>query len=365
MMHSTGRAPGSAPLTSHDAPAEQHVRRELRDGTGLIVLDRSKALNALTAQMYRVLLETLWAWAEDDAVTQVVISSSAPRAFCAGGDIRQIRDAVRAGDHDAAMAAFTDEYTLDRVIAQFPKPFIALMQGYTMGGGMGISVHGSHRIVTEDTVLAMPETAIGFFPDVGASWFLPRVSLLGRGPSLAVGRWLALTGARITGPDAVAIGLADALVPSQRLEAFREAVVVEGLETAMAEHTAGPGDELPAAELPERWDDLESVYGADTLAEILVRAPSEDLAGAAPSSLVRAWELLERGAAASSLDECLERELAMAADTIASPDFDEGVRCTMVDKQDDPQWSPRTVAEVDVEAVRRILEAPLPLRERP
>lgn len=353
---------------SEPAPdSEAYVRTEVRDGTGIIVLDRPKALNALTACMYRDMLEALWAWRDDDAVTQVLVTTSAPRAFCSGGDIRQIRDAVLDDRFEDGVAAFTDEYSLDLVIAQYPKPYVAVMEGYTMGGGMGISVHGSHRIVTDTTVMCMPETAIGFFPDIGASWFLPRVSLLGRGPSLRVGRWMGLTGARISGPDALAIGLADNFVPESRLEAFKEAVVSDGVAAAVAEHSAGPGenDGIPEASLPERWDEIEELYGADTLGEILVKAPAEDLAGASPSSLVRTWELLERGAEAESLQECLERELALAADTIVSPDFAEGVRCTMIDKQDEPQWSPATVSEVDVEAIRRVLDQPGQLRTRP
>lgn len=345
---------------------EQHVRSEVRGGTGVITLDRPQALNALTARMYRDLLETLWAWQGDAAVTQVLITSSTERAFCSGGDIRQIREAVLDDRHDDGTAAFTDEYTLNALIAQYPKPVIAIMRGITMGGGMGLSVHGSHRIVTDDTMMAMPEAAIGFFPDIGASWFLPRVSLLGRGPSLAVGRWMGLTGARISGPDAMAIGLADHFVPSARLEAFTEAVINEGIAAAVAEHAAGPGenDGIPAAELPERWDDIEAVYGAETLGEVLAKAPAEDLEGASPMSLVRTWELLERGVDAESLTECLERELALAGDTIASPDFAEGVRCAMVDKKDEPQWTPPTVAEVDVVAIRRVLDQRGRLRTR-
>ncbi|WP_144794664.1 enoyl-CoA hydratase/isomerase family protein [Kocuria palustris] len=354
------------PATEPAPDPEQHVRTEVRGGTGVITLDRPKALNALTARMYRDLLETLWAWQDDDAVTQVLITSSSPRAFCAGGDIRQIREAVLDDRHGDAVSAFADEYTVDALIARYPKPFVAIMQGITMGGGMGLSVHGSHRIVTDDTVMAMPEAAIGFFPDIGASWFLPRVSLLGRGPSLAVGRWLGLTGARLSGADALAVGLADNFVPSSRLEAFTEAVISDGVAAAVAEHCAGPGenDGIPEAELPERWDEIEDVYGADTLGEVLVRAPAEDLEGASPTSLVRTWELLERGAEAESLTECLERELALAADTVASPDFAEGVRCAMVDKEDDPQWTPPTVAEVDVVAVRRVLDQRGQLRTR-
>lgn len=346
------------------ADPDQYVRTEVRNGTGVITLDRPKALNALTAQMYRDLLKTLWAWSDDPRVEQVLIHASAPRAFCAGGDIRQIRQAVVDGNVDAGMAAFTDEYTLNNLIATYPKPYIALMEGYTMGGGMGLSVHGSHRVVTENTVMAMPECAIGFFPDIGASWFLPRVSLLGRGPSLAVGRWMGLGGQRITGADAVAIGLADHLVASDRLEAFREAAITDGVEAAVAQFAATNDDDVAHATLAERWDQIEAVYGADTLEEVMAAA-GEDLAGASPSSLVRTWELLDVGAASESVTECLERELALGADTITAPDFNEGVRCTLIDKEDDPAWQPPTVAEVDVEHIRSVLKTSRSLRTRP
>lgn len=353
-------------MTKNTVPAdpEQYVRTEIRNGTGVITLDRPKALNALTAQMYRDLLETLWAWSDDDDVQQVLIHPSAPRAFCAGGDIRQIRQAAVDGDIDRGVAAFTDEYTLNNVIANYPKPYIALIEGYTMGGGMGLSVHGSHRIVTENTVMAMPECVIGFFPDIGASWFLPRVSLLGRGPSLAVARWMGLGGQRITGPDAVAIGLADVLVPSERLEQFREMAIADGVEAAVSALAATDDDALPAAELPEKWDQIEAVYGADTLEEV-VAAAGDDFAGASPSSLVRTWEMLDIGASSESVTECLERELAMARDTISAPDFSEGVRCTLIDKEDSPAWQPPAVEEVDVEHIRTVLTTSEPLHQRP
>lgn len=350
-------------MTQSTVPAdpEKYLHTAIRNGTGVITLDRPKALNALTAQMYGDLLETLWAWSDDSRVQQVLVHASAPRAFCAGGDIRQIRQAVVDGDVERGMAAFTDEYTLNNLIATYPKPYIALMEGYTMGGGMGLSVHGSHRVVTENTVMAMPECVIGFFPDVGASWFLPRVNLLGRGPSLAVGRWMGLGGQRITGADAVAIGLADLMVASDQLSDFREAAIADGVEAAVARFAASNDDDIAQATLPQRWDQIESVYGADTLEEV-VAAAGEDLVGASPSSLVRTWELLDVGAASESVTECLERELALGRDTITAPDFSEGVRCTLIDKQDDPAWQPPTVAEVDVEHIRAVLRTSETLR---
>jgi enoyl-CoA hydratase len=253
---------------------------------------------------------------------------------------------------------FAVEYALDCLIADYPKPYVALMNGICMGGGMGISVHGSHRVVGPSTVMAMPETKIGFFTDIGASWFLPRVSRPGRRgeQGLAVGRWLALGGQRVSGADAVALGLADVLVADEDFEALAGAVVEEGPEDALSRFAREPEPSSVVA----RWEQIEERYGAATLEEIVAAAP-EDLAGMSPSSLVRTFELLERGAADDSVRSCLERELRLAADTIARPDFAEGVRAVLVDKDNAPAWEHASVTDVDVAAVRAVLAEKLPL----
>lgn len=340
------------------ADTDQHVLAEVRNGTGHLVLNRPRQLNALTAQMYRDLKNALDAWRDDDAVRHVLVTSASPRAWCAGGDIRQVRDAVRDGQVAAATQVFAVEYALDCLIADYPKPYVALMNGICMGGGMGISVHGSHRVVGRSTVMAMPETRIGFFTDIGASWFLPRVSRPDRRqePGLAVGRWLALGGQRITGTDAVALGLADVLVADEDFPALAAAVVEEGPADALARFAREPEPSPVVA----RWEQIEDRYGAPTLEEIAAAAP-EDLAGMSPSSLVRTFELLERGAADEGVRSCLERELRLAADTIARPDFAEGVRAVLVDKDNAPVWEHASVADVDVEAVRAVLDEKLPL----
>lgn len=352
-------------MTQNTVPLDPqpYLHTRVHDGTGVITLDRPKALNALTAQMYADLLELLWAWADDSDIRQVLVRSSAPRAFCAGGDIRQIRNTVLDSGVDAAVAAFRDEYTLNNVISTYPKPYIAVMEGYTMGGGMGISVHGSHRIATENTVLAMPECVIGYFPDVGASWFLPRMNVPGRGYSLPLARWMGLGGQRISGADAVAVGLADHLVASDRLEVFHHAVLADGVDAAVAEYALPHDDAVAQATVLERVEQIESVYGADSLEDVLAAA-GQDCAGAAPSSLVRTWELLNVGATAASATECLERELAFARDAVAAPDFREGVRCMLVDKEDTPVWQPPTIGDVDVDHIRAVLRTSEPLRER-
>ena len=337
---------------------DHYVLTEVRDGTGHIVLNRPRQLNALTAQMYSDLRAALDAWRDDDAVRHVLVTSASERAWCAGGDIRQVRDAVLGGRLEGATRVFAVEYALDCLIADYPKPYVALMNGICMGGGMGISVHGSHRVVGPATVMAMPETRIGFFPDIGASWFLPRVSRPGRRaePSLAVGRWLALGGQRIGGADAVALGLADHVVADEDFGALAAAVVEEGPEDALARFAREPEPSPVVAQ----WDRIEERYGAPTLEEITAAAP-EDLTGMSPSSLVRTFELLERGAADESVRSCLERELRLAADTIARPDFAEGVRAVLVDKDGAPAWEHDGIADVDVAAVRAVLDEKLPL----
>ncbi|MFI7480996.1 enoyl-CoA hydratase/isomerase family protein [Kocuria sp. M1R5S2] len=344
--------------TTTTSTTAQHVLTEVRNGTGHIVLNRPRQLNALTAQMYRDLRAALDGWRDDDAVRHVLVTSASPKAFCAGGDIREVRDAVLAGRIEDATQVFATEYALDCLIATYPKPYVALMNGICMGGGMGISVHGSHRVVGSSTLMAMPETKIGFFPDIGASWFLPRVSRPRRRgePSPAVGRWLGLGGQRIGGADAVALGLADALVADEDFEALAQAVVEEGPEAALARFAREP----ESSPVVERWAQIEDRYGAETLEEIAAAAP-DDLAGMSPSSLVRTFELLERGAADDDVRSCLERELRLAADTIARPDFAEGVRAVLVDKDNAPAWEHRSVAEVDVDAVRAVLGEKLPL----
>lgn len=340
------------------AATVQHVLTEVRNGTGHIELNRPRQLNALTAQMYLDLRAALEAWKDDDAVRHVLVTSASPRAFCAGGDIREVREAVLGGRVAEAVDVFAAEYALDFLIATYPKPYVVLMNGICMGGGMGISVHGSHRVVGRSSLLAMPETRIGFFPDIGSSWFLPRVSRPERRgePSLAVARWLALGGQRITGADALALGLADVLVADEDFDALAGAVVADGPEDALARFARDPEPSPVVAQ----WERIEARYGASSLEEV-VAAASEDVAGMSPSSLVRAFELLERGAADSGVRSCLERELRLAADTIARPDFAEGVRAVLVDKDNAPSWEHASVADVDVDAVRAVLDEKLPL----
>ncbi len=240
-------------------PNEQSVIAR-RDGrAGRILLNRPRALNALDLEMIRALTLALTEWHDDPHVHVIVIEGAGDRAFCAGGDIRALRDAQLNGDRPAADAFFSEEYALNRMIATYPKPYVALIDGICMGGGIGVSVHAPYRVATEHAMFAMPETAIGFFPDIGATFFLPR--LPGR-----IGTYLGLTGARVQGADAVHAGLATQFCPRARLAALAQALTEDGAG-ALAEFAAP----LPAFSLAKQRAALDDCFGADTVPQIVQR----------------------------------------------------------------------------------------------
>lgn len=320
--------------------AEPVQTRVTRKGTGVITLARPASLNALDLTMVRLMTDALTRWSADPAVRSVLVRSASPKAFCAGGDILAMRAAGLAGDDAAVRTYFSSEYALNALIARYPKPYTALIDGYAMGGGLGISVHGSARVVTERAWLAMPETGIGFFPDIGASYFLPRL------PG-AFGWYLALTGARVCGPAAVACGLATHYVPAADLPAL-EAELTDGGDApeAAVERFAAPVPPQPAGMAaavarcfaepdPGRLRTLLAAEArtADWAADALAL-----LDAASPASLAVTRELLRAGAG-STLEDCLARELELACRTARTADFHEGVRAALVDKDRKPTWS--------------------------
>ncbi|AUS79501.1 enoyl-CoA hydratase [Actinoalloteichus sp. AHMU CJ021] len=333
------------------------VRHEVVDGVGRLVLDRPAALNALDLDMIREMTRVLDGWRDDPEVRTVLVAGGSPRAFCAGGDIRAARAASLAGDEENVAEFFRAEYALNGLIAEYPKPYVALLDGIAMGGGLGISAHGSIRVVTERSRLAMPETGIGFFPDVGSTYFLPRL----RGAS---GRHLGLTGVHIGAGAAVDTGLATHHVPAERLP---DLVAALGTGTA-AEVVAGFATPPPVSELAPVAEAVDRCFAADSVEEVVARLEAETgphqewaratlatLAAMSPTSLHLAAGLFRRGAA-SSLRECLARELRVAAWAAHSHDFHEGVRAQLVDKDRRPRWSPATLAEVDTALVTRVLD---------
>ncbi len=316
-----------------------------RDGrVGRLILNRPKALNALDHAMIGAIAAALDAWRDDPTVHAVVVEGAGGRAFCAGGDIRAIRDLALAGDHRQIEAFFADEYALNQAIADYPKPYVALIDGICMGGGIGVSVHGQIRVVTEAALFAMPETAIGMFPDIGASYFLPRL------PG-ALGMYLGLTGTRLKGADAVAAGFATHFVPQSRLAELSAALAADGVAGIAA--FASP---LPPATWAAQRTAIDHCFGAETVAEIVTRLQAEDsdwahttlaeLQRMSPSAVCWSFEILRRGAS-RMLRECLTAELALTRQVTAHADFAEGVRALVVDKDRAPRWRPAALSEVN------------------
>jgi len=318
------------------------VRISLEGRVGRIVLTRDHALNALTLDMVETIKTALDDWAPR-GLRAVVIESTSERAFCAGGDIRQVRQDVLDGNPDAAHRFFSTEYAVNLLLGSYPVPVVALIDGICMGGGLGLSVHGAFHVVTERAVFAMPETQIGFFPDVGGSHFLPR--LPGN-----VGRYLALTGARFGAADAMTIGMATHSCSRESMAA---------LPGLLAEHD-GPIDtllrglapaELGPSPIADNRDAIAhcfapaSLDGPDGIRERLQqdgRAWADEalamLDNASPASLAVTLDLLARGRELS-LADCLAMELETADRLISSPDFIEGVRAALVDKDRQPRWA--------------------------
>src|SRR5215208_241433 len=241
--------------------AEAELLCERRGAAGLVTLNRPQALNALTHAMVLALSRALDAWADDPAVTRIVVTGAGERAFCAGGDIRHLYDLGKAGRHEEALRFWRDEYPLNVRIKRYPKPYVSLIDGICMGGGVGVSLHGSHRVAGDRYLFAMPEVGIGFFPDVGATYALPR--LPGQ-----TGMYLALTGERVRRADAVMLGLATHAVPSGNIEGLRQALIAgDPVEVALSRVATAP-DQAP---LEVERDLIDSCVPADSLTEILAR----------------------------------------------------------------------------------------------
>ena len=329
---------------------------------GRIRLNRPKALNSVTLDMVRRMSGALERFEEALEVAAVLITGEGEKGFCAGGDIRAIYESGRAGTH-LADDFRREEYVLNARIDTFAKPYVAIMDGITMGGGVGISAHGSHRIVTDRTRLAMPETTIGFFPDVGGTW------LLSRAPG-ETGTYLGLTGESIGAADALYVGLADVYVPSVNLPDL-----VNALETlpALAGHDrvrkiiepftrkAGP------SALAEHRRLIDRVFASDDVEDILAALDQSDTAFAAktkaallaksPTSLKLTLRLLRLGRTSASLCECLEREFAAGGKVLQGLDFYEGVRAAVIDKDRKPRWRPDHLSAVTRDAVDAYLAA--------
>ncbi len=331
---------------------------ERRGSLGVVTLNRPTAVNALTAGMAAAMLEQLTLWADDDAIATVLVRGAGDRGLCAGGDIVAIyRDMLDGGDATADFWA--DEYRLNLLISEYPKPYVAFMDGLVLGGGVGISAHGSVRIVTERTRTGMPETTIGFVPDVGGT-------LLLSGSPGETGTHAALTGAHLSGADALFLGLADHFVPSASLAELAAALETEAAEAAVARFVEPAPQSVLAAQ--QEW--IDACYSSDDAEEILrrLRTVGGEAADAAdtieaksPTAVKVALESLRR-VRGLSLEQALEQEYRVGLRFLAGPDFREGIRAQVVDKDRNPRWKPATLAEVTPEDVAAYF-APLGGRE--
>lgn len=333
---------------------------EAGNGVGLVTLNRPQALNALTLGMVRALDAQLRTWASDPAVRCVVVQGAGERAFCAGGDIRALYDAGRSKTGTLTADFYREEYRLNRVIKRYPKPYVALIDGVVMGGGVGISVHGSHRIATERTLFAMPETGIGLFPDVGGSYFLPRCP--GR-----IGFYFGLTGARIRAADCLYAGIATHHVPSGALGQLVDALRAGsgGAVTDIVARFATPPGE---GSLERDRAAIDRCFSAPTIEAIqsaLEADGSEWAKGAraamgekAPTCEKVTLRQLERGTA-MSFEDCMVMEFRLSQRAMAAHDFYEGVRAAVIDKDRAPNWRPASLADVSDDEVESWF-APLP-----
>jgi enoyl-CoA hydratase len=327
---------------------DDEILFDVTDGVAEAVLNRPAALNALTLGMVRNFDPVLAGWATDDAVGAVVVRGAGAKAFCAGGDIRALYD----GGPGSGITRdfFREEYRLNRRIHEFPKPYIALMDGITMGGGVGLSVHARHRIASEQTMFAMPETGIGLFPDVGGSWFLPRL----KGE---VGMFMAMTGARLRAADCLHAGICDAFISDSRRDDFLAALRAgAAAEDAIAEFAADLGESRLAAER-EAIDRCFAGGSVEAILEALTAEGSDWadkqvalMASKSPTSQKISFRQLRLGAALD-FDGCMVMEYRMSQRVMAGGDFFEGVRAVVVDKDQTPRWDPDTLGALDEGAV--------------
>jgi enoyl-CoA hydratase len=322
----------------------EEVLTSVDNGVGLITLNRPKAINSLNQTMVDALSAVLARWEADDAVRAVVLSGAGERGLCAGGDVVAVYHSARR-DGVEVRKFWRDEYLLDGQVGRFAKPYVSLMDGIVMGGGVGVSAHGSVRVVTETSKVAMPEVGIGFIPDVGGAF------LLSRAPG-ALGLHAALTGAPFSGADAIAMGFADHYVPHAQLDAFTQAIVDDDIDSALAAHAVEP----PPSDLVAQRDWIDKCFSGDTVEDIVAAlrghdtGPAQDaanlIASRSPIAVSVALEAVRRAAKLETLEDVLVQDYRVSSASARSHDLVEGIRAQIIDKDRNPKWSPATLAAV-------------------
>ncbi len=331
-------------------------------GVGRLRLNRPKAIHALTHGMCDIMIDALVAWESDPAIVAVIIDHAEGRGFCAGGDIRVLAESA-AGDGKEARAFYHREYQLNHLLFTYSKPVIAFMDGITMGGGVGISQPARYRIATERTMYAMPETGIGLFPDVGGGWYLPR--LPGR-----AGQFLAVTGARIDGAEALSLGIATHFIESAKLDEVKAAILAD--PAAIAAILEAASDTPPPARIDGNRAKIETLFASDRLEDIVAALEADgsewaqkELAAMrtkSPQTMKVALRQLVEGGKMTDFADVMRMEYGLACHIIARPDFVEGVRAVIVDKDNAPKWDPPT-PEATSDALIDSIFAPLPAGE--
>ncbi|KAF5273022.1 hypothetical protein FQR65_LT04764 [Abscondita terminalis] len=333
-------------ITTRAMSTEDDVLFKSHKTAGVITLNRPRALNALNLSMVDKIHPMLKEW--EDKKSIIIVKGAGEKAFCAGGDVRAIVESGMKGGK-LGFEFFCKEYSLNGYIGRYKKPYIAVIDGIVMGGGVGLSVHGLYRIATERSIFAMPETAIGLFPDVGGSYFLPR--LQGK-----LGLFLALTGHRLTGSDVYKAGIATHYCESKSLDELEQALLecnnLEDIKRVLNKFNVN--DEKPFS-LQPNLDTINKCFGASTVEGILqelegdgsdwAKGVLKTLGKMSPTSLKLSFRILEQGSALS-LDNCLQMEYRAAVGCLKNKDFYEGVRALLIDKDQKPKWSPSSVAEV-------------------
>lgn len=337
------------------AGAEPPVIATVRGRVGHILLNRPRAINALNAEMVTLISRVLDEWAGDDGVSTVLVTGSGDRGLCAGGDIATIYNDARENG-PASEAFWRDEYALNAAIARYPKPYVAVMHGIVLGGGIGLSAHGDHRIVTESSKLGMPETGIGFVPDVGGTW------LLSHAPG-ELGTHIALTAGSVGPADAILTGLADDFIPADRLGELATALEHEDARSAIKRLSAA----APAGVLAGQRAWIDEAYAGDDVVRILdrlaaidddtARAAHESICAKSPTALKATLAALRRARQLPDLESDLAQDLRVSLRFLGEPDLAEGIRAQVIDKDRNPTWNPATLAEVDDAHIAAIFES--------
>ncbi|MEW6768322.1 MAG: enoyl-CoA hydratase/isomerase family protein [Pseudomonadota bacterium] len=337
----------------HDTEGDLIVRRE--GSAGILRLNRPKAINALTLEMTRGIVTALDEFERDPKIAVVILEGAGERGLCAGGDIRGLYESSKAGG-DLGPVFWREEYILNARIPEFPKPYVAYMDGLVMGGGVGLSAHGRHRIVNEKTKISMPEAGLGFFPDVGGTW------LLANAPG-EIGTYYALTGAPMNGADAIDAKAADVLIDSSSWPTLRESLTkaAPGIGDSGVDAILQKFSITPKSQIEHHRITIDRAFGHEAIEEIIAELERDEsdfakttlkaLSDKSPTSLKLTLKLLRMARQSKSLKECLNREYIAALAVFVSDEFREGVRAAIIDKDRNPKWSPSRVSDVTSQIV--------------